>query len=117
MYKYKQKHPSFEKRKHECDKIREKFPDRIPVICERSTTSKLPELDKEKFLVPNDLCAYQFNFIIRKRISLPENDSLYFFVNGKYLLKADTEIAQVYEERKDSDGFLYITYTEETTLG
>ena len=29
----------------------------------------------------------------------------------------DTEISQVYEERKDSDGFLYITYTEETTLG
>ena len=41
-----------------------------------------------RFLVPNDLCAYQFNFIIRKRINLPENDSLYFFVNGKYLLKA-----------------------------
>mmetsp|Transcript_36945 Transcript_36945/g.42459 ORF Transcript_36945/g.42459 Transcript_36945/m.42459 type:complete len:118 (-) Transcript_36945:52-405(-) len=117
MYKYKTKHPSFEKRKHECDRIRARYEDRIPVICEKSPTSKLPDLDKDKFLVPNDLCAYQFNFIIRKRINLPENDSLYFFVNGKYLLKADTLMAKVYEERKDADGFLYITYTEETTLG
>ena len=26
-------------------------------------------------------------------------------------------MAHVYEKRKDSDGFLYITYTDETTLG
>jgi hypothetical protein len=40
-----------------------------------------------RYLVPNDLTAYHFNYIIRKRIKLPEKDSLYFFVNGKYLLK------------------------------
>jgi hypothetical protein len=26
-------------------------------------------------------------------------------------------MAHVYEKRKDNDGFLYITYTDETTLG
>jgi len=26
-------------------------------------------------------------------------------------------MSQVYEQRKDLDGFLYIVYTEETTLG
>ncbi len=80
--------------------------------------------------MPNDLTAYHFNYIIRKRIKLPEKDSLYFFVNGKYLLKGgmvvqkllktillDTLMAHVYEKRKDNDGFLYITYTDETTLG
>ena len=40
-----------------------------------------------RYLVPNDLSAYHFNYIIRKRIKLPEKDSLYFFVNGRYLLK------------------------------
>lgn len=29
----------------------------------------------------------------------------------------DTLMAHVYEKRKDPDGFLYITYTDETTLG
>ena len=35
-------------RKAESDKIREKYPDRIPVICEKSATSKLPDIDKSK---------------------------------------------------------------------
>ena len=26
-------------------------------------------------------------------------------------------MAHVYEQRQDADGFLYITYTDETTLG
>ncbi len=38
-------------------------------------------------------------------------------MNGKNLLKGDTLMAQVYEKRRDADGFLYITYTDETTLG
>lgn len=48
---------------------------------------------------------------------MPEKDSLYFFVNGRYVLKGDTLMSEVYEQRKDVDGFLYITYTDETTLG
>ena len=29
----------------------------------------------------------------------------------------DTLMLSVYEQRKDQDGFLYIVYTEESTLG
>lgn len=32
-------------------------------------------------------------------------------------LNLDTLMAQAYEQKKDPDGFLYITYTEESTLG
>ncbi len=76
------------------------------------------------------MTAYHFNYIIRKRIKLPEKDSLYFFVGGKYMLKGgkislgaynsltiDTLMLSVYETRKDPDGFLYSVYTEESTLG
>ena len=89
----------------------------MPIICERAAGSSLPENERSKFLAPGDLTAFQFGFIIRKRIKLAEKDSLYFFVNGKYLLKGDTLMSEVYEQRKDSDGFLYITYADETTLG
>ena len=37
-----------EKRKEEVEKIREKFPDRIPIIVEKAATSKLPDIDKTK---------------------------------------------------------------------
>lgn len=33
------------------------------------------------------------------------------------LLFLDTLMAHAYEQKKDADGFLYITYTEESTLG
>ena len=106
-----------EKRKIEANKIRERYPDRIPVICEKSETSKLPDIDNTKFLVPNDFTAFHFICMIRKRIKLPEKDCLYFFVNGKNLLKGDTLIAQIYEKKRDPDGFLYIIYTEEPSFG
>ena len=59
MSNYKRDHPDESKslsvatfyidaRKAESDKIREKYPDRIPVICEKSATSKLPDIDKSK---------------------------------------------------------------------
>ena len=34
--------------KDEVEKIREKFPDRIPIIVEKAATSKLPDIDKTK---------------------------------------------------------------------
>lgn len=55
--KYKLQHVEFgtlatlttiEQRKAESERIRERYPDRIPVICERSETSKLPDIDKSK---------------------------------------------------------------------
>ena len=70
-----------------------------------------------RYLVPNDLTAYKFSYIIRKRIKMPEKDSLYFFVQGKFVLKGDTLMSEVYDNKKDADGFLYISYTDDTTLG
>ncbi|CAI2376045.1 unnamed protein product [Moneuplotes crassus] len=114
-FKYKQK--DIEMRKLECEKLRYKYPDRIPIICEKYTTSRLEDLVKEKYLVPNELAAFQFMYIIRKRIKLAETEALFFFVNGKYMLKTDTLMTDIYEEYKDSDGFLYITYADENISG
>ncbi len=41
--------------------------------------------------MPQDLTAFHFNYIIRKRMKLPEKDSLYFFVSGKYMLKGGND--------------------------
>lgn len=40
---------AIEQRKNEAERIRERYPDRIPVICEKSETSKLPDIDKNKY--------------------------------------------------------------------
>jgi hypothetical protein len=38
-------------------KIKSKYPDRIPVIVQKSPKSDAPEIDKKKFLVPADVRA------------------------------------------------------------
>ena len=39
------------------------------------------------------------------------------FIQDKYLLRGDTFMADIYFQRKDEDGFLYITIDNESTLG
>lgn len=41
-----------DKRKAEAERIRQKYPDRIPVICEKAEKSDIPTIDKKKYLVP-----------------------------------------------------------------
>lgn len=95
----------------------DRYPDRLPVIVERGSTSLLPLIANNKYLVPNDLTAYHFLYIIRKRLQLPPSDALFLFVNDHVLLKGDQLMMQVYNSMKDTDKFLYITYREETVLG
>lgn len=70
-----------EKRKAEADRIRDKYPDRIPVICEKVDKSDIPTVDKKKYLVPADLTVGQFVYVIRKRIKLNPEKAIFIFVN------------------------------------
>ncbi|XP_058848525.1 uncharacterized protein LOC117424538 isoform X1 [Acipenser ruthenus] len=53
-WQYKRSLP-FEVRRAEGEKIRAKYPDKIPVIVEKAPKSRVAELDKKKYLVPSDL--------------------------------------------------------------
>ncbi|KAK6037405.1 putative gamma-aminobutyric acid receptor-associated protein [Cooperia oncophora] len=91
---------NFEKRRAEGDKIRRKYPDRIPVIVERAPKSRLRDLDKKKYLVPSDLTVGQFYFLIRKRIHLRPEDALFFFVNN-VIPQTMTTMGQLYQVEFD----------------
>ena len=60
---------TFERRSAEARRILAKYPDRIPVICEKAARSTLPEIDKKKFLVPDTMLCGQFKYIIHKHIN------------------------------------------------
>jgi len=87
---FKEEHP-LDKRKSEAERIRAKYPDRVPVICEKAPRSDIPDIDKKKYLVPADLTVGQFQYVIRKRIKLPPEKALFVFCantiapNGKSL--------------------------------
>lgn len=105
-----------EKRKSEAERIRAKYPDRVPVICEKADRSDIPDIDKKKYLVPADLTVGQFHYVIRKRIKLAPEKALFLF-SGNSIPPNAALMSTVYEEQKDEDGFLYIQYSGESTFG
>ncbi|KAJ0236713.1 Autophagy-related protein 8f [Hirschfeldia incana] len=112
---FKEEH-DLEKRSAEAARIREKYPDRIPVIVEKGEKSDIPTIDKKKYLVPADLTVGQFVYVIRKRIKLSAEKAIFIFVDN-VLPPTGALMSAVYEEKKDDDGFLYITYSGENTFG
>jgi GABA(A) receptor-associated protein len=112
---FKQEHP-LEKRQAEAQRIREKYPDRIPVIVEKAEKSDISDIDKKKYLVPVDLTVGQFVYVIRKRIKLSPEKAIFIFVNN-VLPPTAALMSAIYEEHKDNDGFLYISYSGENTFG
>jgi len=117
-FEYVKKNPVPEVRREEAKKIREKYPDRVPVICEKadSTDNQLQEIGKTKYLVPGDLNVGQFAYIIRKRIKLPPETALFLMVN-QILPPHAAMMSQLYDEHQAPDSFLYMTYSGEKTFG
>mmetsp|Transcript_14360 Transcript_14360/g.15918 ORF Transcript_14360/g.15918 Transcript_14360/m.15918 type:complete len:120 (+) Transcript_14360:114-473(+) len=113
---FKQEHP-LEKRKEVAQKIRSKYPDRIPVIVEKAAKSDAPDIDKKKFLVPQDITVGKFVYEIRKHMTkLNPEKAIFLFVND-VLPPSSALMSTIYESYKDEDGFLYITYSGENTFG
>ncbi|CAF1223020.1 unnamed protein product [Rotaria magnacalcarata] len=149
-WQYKQEH-SLEQRRFESERIRRRYPDRIPVIVQPLLTSSssssssssmfttslfhsfpssssssstscnegpLTRLENEKFLVPSELSFGQFAYNVRRRLRLRAEHALFFYIGlyGKQpTLSSTMEI--LYNELKDSDGFLYVCYADEKVFG
>ena len=108
---------SYNERKSESEHMLHKYPSKIPVICEKFKKAKnMPNISKTKFLVSRDLTVGQFIYIIRKFISVHQDTALFLFIcdiippNSAY-------ISDIYNGYKESDGFLYITFSTENTFG
>uniref|UniRef100_A0A2K1XWA1 Autophagy-related protein n=1 Tax=Populus trichocarpa TaxID=3694 RepID=A0A2K1XWA1_POPTR len=93
---FKMEHP-LERRQAEAARIREKYPDRIPVIVERAEKSDVPDIDK-------------------KKIKLSPEKAIFIFVKN-ILPPTAAMMSAIYEENKDEDGFLYMSYSGENTFG
>ncbi|KAI4295903.1 hypothetical protein L6164_035899 [Bauhinia variegata] len=111
---FKLEHP-FERRQTEAAGIREKYPDRIAVNVEKAERSDFPDIDK-KYLVPADFTVGQFVYVVRKRIKLSAEKAIFVFINNT-LPPTAALMSAIYEENKDDDGFLYMTYSGENTFG
>lgn len=116
MWKFKKTY-SEQERKAESAKMIKSWNDRVPIILQKSKDSKLEDVSNSKLLCPKHYTYQQFLQGLRQKIKLPKEHALFVFLNGKELLTGDRTLASIYEQYKDPDGFLYIMYCENPTLG
>jgi GABA(A) receptor-associated protein len=113
---FKQKY-SFQYRLNESTRIMQKHRDRVPIICEKAMKQPtLPNIDKQKYLIPHDLTAGQFISVIRHRMNLTANEAIFLFINNK-IISSNSKMKQVYDQSKEPDGFLYVQYSKENVFG
>ena len=109
---------SLNDRKNQCHSLLIKNPNRIPVILEKDSKSKVNNIKKSKFLIQKDISVNQFIKMIRDLMQIDEYEALFFVVKGKYSISGDKTMGQIYSNYKDKeDGFLYITYSSELIFG
>ena len=75
-----------------------------------------PTIDKKKYLVPADLTVGQFINVIRRRIKLEPEKAIFVFIDN-ILPPSGASMAVIYDQKRDEDGFLYVTYSSENTFG
>ncbi len=103
----------------EVQRIREKFPSRIPVFITKAnshSSNDLPNLQKNKFLVPMDLTVGQFIYIVRKQLQVSADKAIFIFVKNT-LPTTGMLMRELYAQYSDNDGLLRLVYTSESTFG
>ena len=99
------------------DKIRIKYPNKIPLFVFRNKKDKnLEDLSCNKFLVPDNITVGQFMVIIRKRLKLRDDIALFVFINNTIPCSSAT-METIYNNHKNKDGMLVMEYCGENVFG
>lgn len=109
---------TFDQRLNISQTVQSKYPTYIPVILERAghNTDTIPVISNKKYLIPRSFDMSNFMYIIRTRVNIPAHVGMFLFVNNT-LVPASANMESLYNEHKDDDGFLYITYSGESVFG
>ena len=106
-------------RQEESERIRAKYPHKVPIIVTRHPSDKtLPDSKKIKFLFPSNLTVGQLLYVIRKHVQVNSDTGLYIFAGEAQSLPPTAELlSSLYASYKSEDGFLYMVYAGESTFG
>ena len=109
----------FEDRIKKSKVLLEKYPDKIPVILEKSKKDKLLSNSvKNKLLVSQDMTITTILQLIKKNLKINEHMAIYIMVSDKnIMLSGSYSISEIYNNYKNNDGFLYLEYCSENVFG
>lgn len=86
--------------------------EKVPIICERKEGSTIPAINQRKFFVSQEITIGKLIELLQERIAQELNSPIYIFVRGDTITNYDEPIMEVYDGYKDTDKFLYITYSD-----
>jgi GABA(A) receptor-associated protein len=114
---------TFDERKAYSDKVKIKYPDRVPVIIQKNETlENLPELDNSKYLIPKNFMVNDILALIRKKMQQVKNkEAIFLFIqtanDGFILVPMSYRVDELYRQYVSDDGFLYMKYSLENCFG
>lgn len=73
-------------------------------------------MSMKRFIVPADFTVANFVTVVRNRIKVGPEKTLFLFVNNT-LLPVNSLLSSVYQQHCDPDGFLYLIYSSENAFG
>lgn len=103
----------------EVDTVMKKHPGRVPVYVKRATNvngTQLPEINRHKFLIPQDFTLHALQHTIRIYLKLKPEQAIFLFINNTIPIYTQT-LLQLYDKYRSEDGLLYVTYSTENTFG
>ena len=115
QFDFKIKNPDIKKRIEDYNNLKLRYPDKIPLICEKDPKSNINSIEKTKYLIPGDLAVAQFSSMIRKKLEIEKEKAFFLLVNGKHSITGDTLMSELYNKYKDEDGLLYISNSIQLT--
>ena len=107
---------SLKYRVEESSRILLKYPDRVPIICEKSKMDSNIELNKKKYLINKHVTIGEFLFYVRKTLLINEYTALFLLI-GDVMPPNNSPVGVLYDAYSNMDGYLYITYSFENTFG
>ena len=110
-----------EKRIQLSEKIREKYPDRLPIIIEIQQQTNPITLSQSRFIVHREHTVGRLVTEIRKSTTnLKPEEAMFLFCDAKnngILAPISKTVEELYNKYKDTDGFLYFTIAKENVFG
>ena len=95
--------------------MRRRHPEHVAAVLEPGTR-ETPRLDRQKFLVPEELPLAHLAFAARRRLQLRPEEALFLHCEGA-LLDGATPMRAVRERHRADDGFVHLTYSLESAFG
>ncbi len=111
----------FDIRKRDSTNIQLKHPDKRPIIIQPAIGTEIT-LVKKRYLAQSDMSAREFMAKIRGYMKLNEFQAIFFYIDNeqncfKEMVSPMKLISQLYHDSAHSDGFLYLSFSQENVFG